>query len=57
MKYEYDCANCDTELTVERSITDPEPEYFCEKCGYRLRRVYTPPAIQFKGGGFYSTRG
>lgn len=44
---------CDKDYEKERPITDPEPEYFCEKCGYALSRVYSPVGAVFKGGGFY----
>ena len=53
--YEYACIECDLSYEKERSIHDPVPEYFCDKCGYALQRVYTPFGLQFKGGGFYST--
>lgn len=56
-KYEYACIECDLEYEKERSIHDAEPEYFCEKCGYALQRVYNSFGLQFKGGGFYSTDG
>jgi putative FmdB family regulatory protein len=29
------------------------PLVVCEKCGGKLERVISPPAIQFKGSGFY----
>ena len=56
-KYEYACIQCDLEHEKERSIHDAEPEYFCNKCGYALQRVYTPFGFQFKGSGFYKTGG
>jgi putative FmdB family regulatory protein len=56
-KYEYSCIECDLDYEKERSIHDAEPEYFCEKCGYALQRVYTPFGLQFKGSGFYKTGG
>lgn len=54
-KYQYSCLECDTDYEKERSIHEAEPEYFCDKCGYALTRVYTSFGLQFKGGGFYST--
>jgi hypothetical protein len=27
----------------------------CPECGGELRKVFTPPAISFKGSGFYRT--
>lgn len=55
MKYEYECPGDGQVITIERSISDPEVEYFCSTCGAQLRRIFTPPAITFKGPGFYKT--
>lgn len=41
----------------ERSITDADPGYHCDKCGYALQRVFNSFGLSFKGGGFYSTKG
>lgn len=54
-KYQYSCINCDLDIEKERSIQDLEPAYFCDKCGYKLSRVYETPVIKFNGKGFYST--
>lgn len=53
--YEYICKECETTLTEKRSIHDPSPEHFCEKCGYRMIQVIGSLGIQFKGSGFYRT--
>jgi len=53
--YEYECPGGDESISVERSIIDPEDNYRCSTCGATLRRIYTPPAIAFKGNGFYTT--
>lgn len=53
--YEYACINCDIQVTKERSISAPEPEYMCETCGYKLSRVYSAVAVTFNGSGFYKT--
>jgi len=53
--YEYECPSGDESISVERSIIDPEDNYRCSTCGATLRRIYTPPAIAFKGSGFYTT--
>jgi len=55
MKYDYECPGDGQVITVERSINDPEPEYDCPICGSTLVRIFTPPAITFKGPGFYKT--
>ena len=51
--YPYSCISCEVEYEKERPISDPEPRYFCDQCGYALIRVYSPVAAVFKGGGFY----
>lgn len=56
-KYEYACIQCDLEYEKERSIHEDAPEYFCDKCGYALQRVFTSFGLQFKGSGFYKTGG
>jgi putative FmdB family regulatory protein len=53
--YDYACVNCDIQVTHSRSINDPEPEYMCETCGYKLNRVYSPIGVTFNGSGFYHT--
>lgn len=54
-KYQYACIECDLEYEKERSITETEPIYHCDKCGYNLARVYVPVGVTFKGKGFYKT--
>lgn len=53
--YTYACMSCDLDYEKERSITDAEPIYYCESCGYALLRTFTPVTAVFKGGGFYKT--
>jgi predicted nucleic acid-binding Zn ribbon protein len=40
-------------MTDADNVTGSE----CEICTKPLHRVYSSPAVQFKGPGFYSTRG
>jgi len=53
--YEYQCVECETKLSVTRSISDPDPGYLCETCGNKLNRVYSMSNPVFKGSGFYRT--
>ena len=53
--YEYVCRECETTLVEKRSIHDPSPEHFCQKCGYKMNQVIGGLGIQFKGSGFYRT--
>ena len=54
MIYEYECPGGDETIQIERSITAPEENYRCSTCGATLRRIYTSPAITFRGSGFYT---
>ncbi len=53
-KYEYACKSCGEHLEVMQSFTD-EPLTECPACGGPLRKVFSVPAITFKGSGFYRT--
>jgi putative FmdB family regulatory protein len=52
--YEYACKACGQHLEVSQSFKD-EPLTVCPACGGPLRKVFSPPAITFKGSGFYRT--
>jgi putative FmdB family regulatory protein len=52
--YEYACRDCGHTFEIVRSMLD-EPLTMCPECGGSLRKVFAPPAISFKGSGFYST--
>jgi putative FmdB family regulatory protein len=53
-KYEYACKNCGERLEVVQKFTD-DPLTECPACGGVLRKVFSAPAITFKGSGFYKT--
>ena len=52
--YEYACTSCGERTEAKQSFTDPPLEE-CSVCGGRLRKLYSPVGIVFKGSGFYST--
>jgi putative FmdB family regulatory protein len=52
--YEYACTECGDRAEVVRSISDA-PLTTCTVCGGRLRKVFSPVGIVFKGSGFYRT--
>ena len=52
--YEYACTECGDRTEVVQSISDA-PLTTCTVCGGRLRKVYSPVGIVFKGSGFYRT--
>jgi putative FmdB family regulatory protein len=51
--YEYRCEKGHTFEVLQR-MTDP-PITECEVCGRPVQRVFHPPAVHFKGKGFYNT--
>ncbi|MDQ4144719.1 MAG: FmdB family transcriptional regulator [Actinomycetota bacterium] len=52
--YEYACTSCGERTEAKQSFDDPPLEE-CPHCGGRLRKLYSPVGIVFKGSGFYST--
>ncbi len=52
--YEYECSDCGHEFEVMQKASDPRKTK-CPKCGGRLRKVISAPALQFKGQGWYIT--
>jgi putative FmdB family regulatory protein len=52
--YQYVCTECGGQLEAVQKFTD-EALTVHEDCGGRLRKVFSPAAIVFKGSGFYRT--
>lgn len=52
--YVYACRECDDRTEVVQKMSD-DPLTECGKCGGSLRRVLFPPAVVYKGSGFYTT--
>lgn len=52
--YEFECRKCKAHIEVFQKIND-KPPVKCRKCGGRLERKLSAPAIQFKGTGWYVT--
>ncbi len=52
--YVYRCEDCGAELEKRQSFHDA-PLTECERCHGRLRKVFQPTPIVFKGSGFYAT--
>jgi putative FmdB family regulatory protein len=50
--YDFKCECC---LEVVE-INEPIPPA-CNTCGNTMMRIWSAPAVQFKGSGFYSTGG
>ncbi len=52
--YQYTCTECAEPVEVVQKFTDA-PLTMCGACGGRLRKVFSPVGIVFKGSGFYRT--
>ncbi len=53
--YTYQCENCGVRFERQQKFTD-EPLKRCPECNQnKLRKVYLPVGIVFKGSGFYAT--
>jgi putative FmdB family regulatory protein len=52
--YEYQCDVCAHRFEVIQKFSDPHID-ICPKCGGAVHKLFSSPAIQFKGSGFYIT--
>lgn len=52
--YAYTCTVCDHSFDVHQSFADA-PLTVCPECSGRLRKVFSPVGVVFKGSGFYRT--
>ena len=52
--YEYECKKCKAHVEAFQKVSD-KPLTKCSKCGGKLERKISAPAIQFKGSGWYVT--
>jgi putative FmdB family regulatory protein len=52
--YQYTCTECGEPVEAVQKFSDP-PLTVCEACGGKLRKVFSPVGIVFKGSGFYRT--
>lgn len=52
--YEYQCLKCGTVVEAHQSFSDA-PFTQCASCRGKLRKLFSPPAIIFKGKGFHCT--
>ncbi|MBN2025625.1 MAG: FmdB family transcriptional regulator [Actinobacteria bacterium] len=51
--YDYKCTDCDNEFETTHGIDDTLES--CPECGGKVRRLFRPVGIIFKGSGFYKT--
>ena len=52
--YEYKCLACGSSFEVLQKVNEPRLKK-CPKCRGLLKKVLSPPAIHFKGSGWYIT--
>lgn len=52
--YQYSCTECGEPLEVVQKFSD-DALTECPACGGRLRKIFSPAAIVFRGSGFYRT--
>jgi putative FmdB family regulatory protein len=52
--YEYQCKRCQHRFERIQKFSDPHIKK-CPKCGGPLEQLLSPPAVQFKGSGWYVT--
>ena len=52
--YQYACTECGEQLEKVQKFSD-DPLTECPVCHGRLRKVFSPVGIVFKGSGFYRT--
>lgn len=52
--YQYACTACEERLDVVQKFSD-DALTECPQCGGRLRKIFSPAGIIFKGSGFYRT--
>ena len=52
--YEYVCQSCGKKTEALQRVGEKHLK-ICSHCGGKLKKVFSAPAIQFKGSGFYIT--
>lgn len=52
--YEYQCDACAHRFEVIQKFSDPLVDV-CPKCGGVVKKLFSSPAFQFKGSGWYIT--
>lgn len=52
--YEYECRTCGKRTELLQRMADP-PLAACPQCGGEVKKLFSAPAVQFKGSGWYVT--
>ncbi|MBW1854536.1 MAG: hypothetical protein JRJ00_07625 [Deltaproteobacteria bacterium] len=53
--YEYECEKCTCRFELKRRFDEGAGNPRCPQCRGKVRRLFSPSAIIFKGAGFYIT--
>jgi putative FmdB family regulatory protein len=53
--YTYKCDTCEQVFETSCRLGDDLKNITCPQGHKRVHRLFTPPAIMFKGSGFYAT--
>ena len=53
--YEYECERCACRFELKRRFSDDSGSPSCPKCQGKVRQLFSPSGILFKGSGFYVT--
>ncbi len=53
--YEYECEKCACRFELKRRFGDEEGSPCCPQCRGKVRRLFSPPLVLYKGSGFYVT--
>jgi putative FmdB family regulatory protein len=53
--YEYECEKCACRFELKRRFSEDEGSPCCPRCQGKVRRLFSPSGILFKGSGFYVT--
>jgi putative FmdB family regulatory protein len=52
--YEYDCDSCGKRTEAIQRVGE-RPLKICPRCGGKLKKAFSAPAVHFKGSGWYVT--
>jgi putative FmdB family regulatory protein len=53
--YEYECEKCGRRFELKRRFDEDAGSPCCPQCRGKVRRLFSPSVILFKGSGFYVT--
>ena len=53
--YEYECEKCACRFELKRRFDEDVGSPCCPQCQGKVRRIFSPAVILFKGSGFYVT--